>query len=318
MRILVPLDGSPLAERALGPATQLLRAAGANGTILLVSVVPYPYISMNLPGDYSSVIDDNVLAESARATQEYLNTITRRPEYQDLAIHAIVLSGQPAETIITQAHDHKADLIIISSHGHTGLVRLALGSVAEVVARDGRVPTLIVRADTPRLPDNTRATPLTLLVPLDGSELAENALAPAATIARMTHGAIRLLRVLPAKITALEQEQARSRAAYDYLNDIAQTLEREGPEGQVPVTVHRALAWGDPAVEIAREAEQTETDIVVLATHGRVGLDRFLNGSITEEVLRHVALPIMVYHPNLPVKQRTASANGPSGSTARP
>ncbi len=182
MRILVPLDGSPLAERALGPATQLLRAAGAAGTILLVSVVPYPYISMNLPGDYSSVIDDNVLAESASAAQGYLDTITRRPEYQDLAIHAIVLSGQPAETIIAQAHDHKADLIIISSHGHTGLVRLALGSVAEVVARDGRVPTLIVRGNTPNLPDDTRATPLTLLVPLDGSELAENALTPAAPL----------------------------------------------------------------------------------------------------------------------------------------
>ncbi len=117
----------------------------------------------------------------------------------------------------------------------------------------------------------------------------------------MTHGAIRLLRVLPAKITGLEQEQARSRKAYDYLNAIAQPLEREG------VTVHRALAWGDPAVEIAREADQTETDIVVLATHGRVGLDRFLNGSITEEVLRHVALPIMVYHPNLPVQQAATS-----------
>lgn len=293
MRILVPLDGSTLAERALLPAAQIAHAVAEPGTVTLLSVVPVPYVWMSMPGAYSSIVDQRQLQDAVASRQAYLNAVAQHPPLRETAVTTLVSSSSlTAETIVEQARILASDLIVMSSHGHTGLARLALGSVAEAVARDAHIPTLIVRSDHPVFPPADRSTPLTMLVPLDGTELAEQALEPAAHLARAFHGAIRLLRVLPPQVTSFTHVKGHSQQAYAYLATIARPLEEQG------VIVHRALAWGDPVDEIVREAEQTENDLLVLATHGRVGLDRFLNGSITEAVFHRVQRPVLILHPS--------------------
>lgn len=307
MRIVVPLDGSPLAERALEPALHLLRRAPDAGILTLVQVVAVPAVVTTVPGDYTPYVTEDALRAEVAQSERYLASVAARPPCQGLTVETTTLTDAPASAIIATAHARDADMIVMTSHGHTGLLHLALGSVAEAVARDAHLPTLIVRPRGATLPDVGRFVPLTMLVPLDGTPLAEAALVPARLLAGMLHGSIHLLQVLPAGVLPAAEHRKQSQAAYAYLTRIHDQLQSAG------ITAHRALAWGDPAEQIALEASRFQTDLVVLTTHGRTGLARFLNGSVAEGVLHRVPLPVLIWHPAVAA---VASAPAPVQATA--
>ena len=213
---------------------------------------------------------------------------------------AAVVSGLDSEGILQRVQDGKADLIVMTTHGRGPLGRFFLGGVADELIRQAAVPVLLVRPRDPA--PGIVPEPLLehVLVPLDGSPLAERVLEPALDFVRLWEGRCTLLRVIeaspattagwPNRLGPPEQEQEV--AAKAYLEKIAGRLREEGTAVQTRIVVAPHAA---PA--ILEEAQTQRCDFIALATHGWGGLRRMLLGSVTDKVIRGSALPVLAYRP---------------------
>lgn len=320
-RILVPLDGSIRAERAIPVAARIARNTG--GSITLVRVVStsieyWPYLA---PGPtLAQTAIDGDLEEASK----YLAGIAALPDLHDLATETMVLFGPTASTILSVAYSQNADVIVMCSHGYTGATRWIMGSVAEKVAHHSAVPVFIIREGGP-LPIGSSPEaihPFRALVPLDGSARANAVIEPAAylvsALAAPAQGALHLLRVvkpLPKglvgrDIPESEKEQGLQKAK----EHLSSTLEqiREGHIASPVGTLNLAMTWSvavdeDVAHAIVRVAENGEDvegagtfggcDVVVMTTHGQGGLQHWVIGSITERVLNATKLPLLIVRP---------------------
>jgi len=298
-KILVPLDGSPLAEQALGPALALARAVSAEALLLrsVTSMQPIFALSSALTGQFESGLEDGLSASRQQAVEEYLAGIQRRHECPGCVVHTVAEMGEAAAAIVDVAHDENVDLIVMSTHGETGVRRAVWGSVTERVLHGADCPVLVVRS----------ADPIRrVLVALDGSELSERILPPAFDVARALGAQVILLRVSetpllnPLEIGMMWDMEppladqdvvaaARS-AAERYLADIAA---REGLADDVVTVVLEGLA-ADRIEEYARLAD---IDLIAMSTHGRTGLRRWLYGSITTRVMRSGHRSMLILRP---------------------
>lgn len=181
-RILLPLDGSFLAERALPVGARLARATSA--TLLIVRIYP------GLIGETDPELVAYSETADAREAHAYLERIRQRPELDGLVVETFALSGVTARGILDAVAKFHADTLVMSSHGRSGLTRWALGSVAEHVARHAPVPVLVLRGDAldPRSGPVTQQAVWRVCIGLDGSELAEQVIAPAAQLLRALAG----------------------------------------------------------------------------------------------------------------------------------
>lgn len=317
-RIFVPLDGSERAERALPVAAHLARASGGSITLLRVATggIDAAWSAMEAPIVMQEAID----VERARAAN-YLARIAASPDLAGLSAQTDVRSGVPAECILSAAREQRADLIILGSHGETGFKRWILGSVAQHVTRHSPVPVLVLheRGGIPtRLsPEDTQ--PMRILVALDGSPLAESALAPAAylsaALSAPQQGALHLALVLPLRHLIDNGEvgilpEARKQAeiqARAYLDRITQRLSK-GELAPLNLQVTSSIAiQGDVAealigmAETGAFLESGETFhgcyVLALATHGRSGVERWVMGSVTERILGATILPLLIVRP---------------------
>src|ERR687886_1638940 len=192
--IMVPLDGSELAERALPCAERLGVATGA--TLHLVHVVElappltWPFAPAYLPG---SVYDDVVAQETQQATA-YLDKMRERVAAGGVPVHTEQMLGLAAATLLDYERDAGIDLVVMCSHGRSGLARFALGSVAGHLLRHGGAPVLLVRP----FGDPEPVTLQHAVVPLDGSERAEEALRVVDQLVRYVVHEVTLLRVIGA------------------------------------------------------------------------------------------------------------------------
>ncbi len=197
------------------------------------------------------------------------------------------------------------DLIAMTTHGRSGFVRWALGSVAERVVCETPLPVFLVRETTAAAGDKLRR----ILVPLDGSLLAEQALPEAVALAQATGAELLLLQVIQALDEGnqhiLFKNAAEAQAAFaqwqtsaeTYLRQVAQPIQAQGG-----VCVCRALA-GNVVETIIATAETAGIDLLVISTHGRSGLQRWVYGSVANKVLRGVSCPLLVIHnPPTPVE----------------
>src|ERR1700694_4653748 len=179
-RILVPLDGSTRAERAIPVAARIARAS--RGSVVLVRVVSTA-IEFWPPKAPQSTVTQMVNDTAPTGAEQYLSTVSKTI-MDDIPTETVAPFGPPAPTILAVARSHQADLIVLCSHGYTGMTHWVLGSVAEKVARHAAVPVLVLREGGPvpagPHPDPTR--PLRALVTLDGSVHAKAALEPAASL----------------------------------------------------------------------------------------------------------------------------------------
>ncbi len=180
-RILVPLDGSTRAEQALPVAARLAHAS--SGTIVLLRVVNFPnqfvsYVALE-PMATQAVIDTQL--EEAK---NYLENLARSNDLINAHAETEVMVGQPAVNILSVVDTRSIDLVVMCSHGYTGMTRWVLGSVAEKVAHHCSVPVLLQREEKPLLagPRPNGESTLRALIPLDGSVLALTAIAPAAQL----------------------------------------------------------------------------------------------------------------------------------------
>jgi nucleotide-binding universal stress UspA family protein len=180
-RILVPLDGSPRAERALPVAARLAQASG--GTVVLLQVVGPPTAFAPTPAPNPGTLRAIVDADLAWAKTS-LEALTKRSCLSGVPTETEAIEGQAASTILWEIEAQHIDLIVLCSHGYSGFKRWVLGSIAEKVARYTPVPVLLLREGGPTLfgtPPRAEG-PLRALVPLDGSDRAQETLLPAAQL----------------------------------------------------------------------------------------------------------------------------------------
>lgn len=314
--IIVPLDGSRRAERAILVAARIARPASASITLLRAVEVPIEY-----PTHFAQPIPIGDGTAEMKEAISYLEHVAQTSDLKGLNVQTEAVFGSPALKVIQAAG--QAELIVMCSHGYTGMTRWMLGSVAEKVVRHAPVPVLILREHGPLpLPPITMTpTPLRVLITLDGSTLAEEVVAPVvqlllsldATAPKELH----LLRVvdLPATVTGVGKSMAHVNAemiatiekeAMDYIVAFSHQLQNELPE-HANFTISSAVAVeSDVASAIVRSAEEGGTPgeagyqgytLIAMATHGRNGLPRWVIGSITERVLHGTTLPVFVVRP---------------------
>lgn len=315
--IMVPLDGSTRAESALPVAARLARASGSQLTLLRVVT---PAIELDIRPLSLSSTPEVALEEEVASANAYLAQIAASKELEGITMRTEALSGPVAKTLLLFAHMQQVDLIAMCSHGSTGLKRWVLGSIAEKVARHSPTPVLVLHEDGPKLTTTpaSPAQPVRLLVPLDGSTLAEAALTPAVqlciALAAPWHGALHLARVLklpPAPqgehghLTGV-QEAARAEASA-YLQTIAARLQHGEAAGHgllVSTSVHMQADVAETLIHVAERGEGGEAgerfdtcDAIAMATHGGSNLTYWAMGSVTERILHGSKLPMLIVRP---------------------
>jgi nucleotide-binding universal stress UspA family protein len=307
--ILVPLDGSQFAEHALPVAMALARRSGAG--LHLVTVLT-PLTAAYLEGVY--VGSDDLEAELNASQRAYLDRmIARLREYVDVPITDEVRHGEVAPMLCQLASSGEFDLVVMATHGRGPMGRFWLGSVADEMIRHVTLPVLLVRPEDGEVrldeePDLSR-----VVVPLDGTPLAEQILEPAIAMAALMPGAeIDLVRVIgPAMPTvapvdifepaseieriqkeiAALQEAVRCEAE-TYLAGVARRLEERGLRVRTHVVMEEK-----PAEGILQEATAEHAGLIAMETHGRGGLSRLFRGSVADKVVRGAHVPVLVHRP---------------------
>jgi nucleotide-binding universal stress UspA family protein len=295
-RLLVPLDGSRLAESVIPIVVSLAAHLDARVTLLYVMERQTP----------ATVHGDRHLHDTAEA-DAYLTDLSARMlaagVVADRHVHPNQ-EGDVAKSIVDHAGDLAADLVILATHGGGGARRVLFGSVAQQVLRRGTRPVLLIRP--PETAPSASAAPFDvrrLLVPLDGQPPAEAAMPFAATMSAAYAAEVLLVRVVPtlatlggdrvsaARLTPtaaaasldLEEEEARR-----YTDAMARRWAAEGR--RVTATVAR----GDPAQTLLDIAGQAPVDMVVMASHARAGLDAVFSGSVASRLAGRIQVPLLL------------------------
>lgn len=306
--ILVPLDGSELAEQALPLAIALARASGAELHLMHV-FVPYA-VRSDMPG--TTINSAEMERQLEEQSTEYLRETTARvakelPEH----VHADPVRTRPlrsphSETVAVVDRLRRAvarlhpDLIVLATHARGGFGRAWLGSVADSLIRRVNVPTLLVHPREERsIPSETFRH---ILVPLDGSALAEESVALAARLAVLGDARITLYRVLvpqhavarPSSVMQynLQQLEAQEAEAGRYLESVAAPL--RGKIASLDTVVELSES---PARSILDWAAQHDVDLVAMSTHGRSGFRRFMLGSVADKIVRGAQFPVLLTRP---------------------
>ena len=260
------------------------------------------------------------LEEEIARANDYLAQLASSEELKGIDIRTEALSGPAAKTILLFAHLQRVDLIAMCSHGSTGLKRWVLGSVSEKVARHSPIPVLVLHEDGPKLATSheTSAQPVRLLVPLDGSALAEAALAPAVqlcvALAAPGRGELHLVRVHRQVHVSEEEHEHIARMnkqavanAQTYLQRITERLQQSeaaSPGLTVSASVLMDIDVADTIIRVAEHSEGREAgekfdacDAISMATHGGSNLAYWAMGSVTERVLHGSKLPLLIVRP---------------------
>jgi nucleotide-binding universal stress UspA family protein len=280
-KILTPLDGSKLAEQIL------------------------PYVRL-LAEKYAIPVELLRVDESATPSTQaarYLAMIAERDFPAPKRAEQIVERGNPAEVIVERGSRDPATLIAMATHGLSGTQRWFLGSVAYKVLHRGRNPLLLVRP-VEQGATTDAAVIKTLIVPLDGSGLAEKILPHVAFLAKKLNLEVQLMRAYDAPaqshlvgdglvLDVLKQiRQGVQKSVDEYLRGKSEELQAQGVERAIAVGVE-----GDAAGQIIDIGRKTENNLIAMSTHGRSGLGRWVLGSVTERVVHHSRDPVLVIRP---------------------
>jgi nucleotide-binding universal stress UspA family protein/predicted transcriptional regulator len=288
------LDGSEVGESAVPWAVSLGQTHGYS--VVLAQAVPWPVAAADgmMGGYVPPNVYDEIMAAEREVAEEYLDGVRARLAEQGVQAEAVVRDGSPYAVLLDLADEFGVDAVVMATHGRGGLPRTVLGSVANAVVQHATTPVLLVHADgtTPVRPPAFER----LLVPLDGSTLAERALVSAAEIAQ-PDSLIVLVRVeVPAQARPAKGADGSPRPGSDavgnpstaYLLSIAETMRSKGHRVDTDARV------GRPAAQILEAAQAHEADVIVMGTHGRSGPARWLLGSVADEVVRHADRPVLL------------------------
>lgn len=295
-QIVVPLDGSSLAQSALPYALAFADAGG--GRLTLFQAVP-PASRML---DYNLRYEASDEAAALAKARDALDTIATDLQKSGRSVGTAVAVGDADAEILRYTERTGGDLIAMATHGRGGVLRWAFGSVARKVLPQATVPVLIVRpAGEPERPAQPAAI-RTILVPLDGSERAEAVVPLACDIAR-AHGArVTLARAVPF-VTMLIGSAYEPMVAPEYYDEIMEEM-RAGAQKYLTAVSHTVSASGVPVETVVKEGdaplsllEMLDTnayDLVIMSTHGRTGVKRWVLGSVAERLVEAAHTPVLL------------------------
>jgi nucleotide-binding universal stress UspA family protein len=306
-RMLVPLDGSELAEVVFPYAQEL---AGRLDIDIVLLHVYSSELSQFAPMRQAYITKAaDIIRSQARAVQKRTGI---QPGGKAVEVQGELAMGYHAEEIIRYADENAIDLILMAAHGRSGLKRWAIGSVAAKTLSASKIPVWLVRAGIPDETPYDKWPSQTLLVLLDGSELAESVLPHVEVLAKQ-RGAepvdVVLLRVsetptMPSYYGPelsgvslnwgeyLQREEARrKKVAKEYLAQVEKRLKDSN------ISVQSKVLEGKAADEIIGYANKNPFNIIVMATHGRSGLSRLVYGSVAANLLQGVSNPIFLVKP---------------------
>jgi nucleotide-binding universal stress UspA family protein len=297
--VLVPLDGSRFAEHALPAVLPIARRAGA--------VIHLVRVHLALLPD-SPITPPEVDELAKRAEREYLAEVAARVRRRTpYPVDTMLAEGPVIGAIEAEAMRVGAQLIVMTTHGRTGMSRVWLGSVADGLLRRSNVPVLLIRPreDEPDL--SREATFREILIALDGSRAAEAIADHALRLGQLTGARYTIMRVVaPAKVPRHPYAYAaapfevdpgaterRVTEAEQYLAEVASRMRRSPGTGEVATFV---CVDEHPAVSILRTASGSVVDLIAMTT-GAHGLSRLLLGSVVDKVLRSAEVPMLLYRP---------------------
>lgn len=300
--IIVPLDGSALAEHAVPYAVALHRLTGARIVLLRVLEQMHPFYD---PRRREVVWLDPERPRLDLMSEEILKPTVDRLAGQGITARPVVRLGDPRKEIVAEAAAQGQPLLVLASHGRGGLGRAWLGSVATRVVQTAPCPTLVIRPREEGAETLPEVRFSRIAVPLDGSALAEQALPVAVALARAAGAALLLVRVAetyreelppepersligPSLAGVLRQFEAMEDEAREYLRAVAGRLAAE------PVSVEWEVRSGDPARALLAFLNETHPDLIVMTTHGRGGLARWFYGSVADRLLTSSQVPLLL------------------------
>jgi len=280
-KILVPLDGSGEAESVLPYLRDLAPKFDSHVHILGIGI-----------GRKTRRVN--------RLLEDYVNRVASGLQSDNIKAKPVIRYGIAADKILDFTVEKEADLIIMATHGLSGITRWWMGSVAEKVISEATAPVLLVRSKRPTKTGTAdKLNPLRkILAPLDGSDVGESALAYAEILATKSQASVDLLQVIspPGTVEASllggpdwrKFVKAMRDAGEDYLKNIAERLNGKGIKSTYEVVT------GDPADKIVEYADDKKVSLIAMSTHGRTGLARWVLGSIADKVLHGARIPILL------------------------
>lgn len=285
-RILVPLDGSKLAELALPYVEEL--AGVFNSEVVLIGIFE--------PGEsqYSHMYQ-LYIEKMAEAVRNRIKKVGSR-----VIVRPVVLDGRPAEGIIDYAEKNDVSLIIMVSHGRSGIMSWTLGSVANKVLQRTGTPILLIRAKASQLEAGAQGLFNRILVPLDGSDVGEVVLPHVRQLTEKLESEVILLQVVaPGQHVhtvggldyvrfAEQQIESMKAEAKEYLDKVSKRL--AGTKG----IMRSEVRVGDTAHEIIKFADEANIRLVTISSHGRSGIRQWISGSITHKILHAGNTPILL------------------------
>lgn len=294
-KMLIPLDGSRTAEKVLPYA----RALGGvlKIPVELLAVVDIGEMATHMAASKAPFLD-TMVQDAERSCSEYLKAVAAKAT--GVNIEWSVEKGRPEEMIIEKAGADKNTLIAMATHGRSGLNRWMLGSVAEKVLRGCENPLLLVRASK-EIDAEEKVGIKSVIVPLDGSELAERVLPSVVALAKAMNLEVVLFRAysIPYSVysgtdgyTAINFEELIAGVkdeTVEYLEKKTAELKKDGL-----AKVSYVAKEGLSADEIIALGRATQDNLIAMCSHGRSGAKRWVLGSVTETVVRHSGDPVLV------------------------
>ena len=329
--ILVPIDFSKMSVQAIETAQRLARRSGGSVHLVHVHQLYYPAGFMAL-GIWSTQQSITFEQQRAQVTKN-LTGLARKHSLSPADCH--VLTGAPAfDEICRLAQEIPADLIVMSTHGYTGLKHVFLGSTAERVVQHSPCPVFVVRPRKRKSETGRTSTVHTILVPVDFSPCSRGGLRYAIGFANEFGAKIILLHatylgyIYSSEGTAIYDipglQKAARKNAERHMRELIRTLNFRS------VKFEMAFTDGSPALDICASAKDHDVDLIITSTHGLTGLKHVLIGSIAERVVRHAPCSVLVVpsHPKTRVARlakararrsaKTASAQLPRSPRSRP
>ena len=300
---MAPSDGSGFDREAIAVATKLSNVPGAQLKIVRVysapmvytgpDMVDYPREAIEREREWESSQLEALAVECADATCADVGPSLRE--------------GPVADSLARYAKEHNVDLIVISSHGRAGIARVTLGSVTDALIRNTNIPVLVVKRTPSYLAEKETRPFRKILVPLDGSKLAEEILPQVIELAKKNESEVVLVNVLvpvthsPKQIedVALPWWENDVYVAQTYLGEQAERIRSAGIPASIEITIGEDAADG-----ITRSASRLRADIIAIATRGRGGFSRLMRGSVADKVVRTARQSLLVFHPRSAVAEK--------------
>jgi len=293
-KILVPLDGSPVAEQVLPYVRFLAKASGL--PIELCQAVEPEQIAV-YSGTRQGRELDIVKADLKGKAADYLRKVESSFS-KPLRVTSSIEIGKPADVIVEKAAAQPATLITMATHGRSGVQRWVLGSVAERVIQSARSHVFLLRANEPKA---IEASLKTVIVPLDGSPLAEEVLPYVSEMAKKMDLEVLLVRVFNLPVLLYGGEDTYATDLTEILevakNEAKRYLEEKVAQLKIIEGLKRVSSVyleGESAGQIIDLARKTPDNFIAMSTHGRSGIGRLVLGSVTSRVVRHSGGPVLV------------------------